>query len=226
LTLSNFGTIGTGFAGWPSLPSCQYPANSGVEHLFIGGLWVGGVIDEGGNRVTAVSTGAVDVSSVRDLSEGFEMRTTSPMRERSSDIASLFFSPDAVSEQDFIADFTDANRRLPGRDPPQPIPNHVTPLNLAVHLESYAWSFPFADNFVILRYTITNVSTKVIDSFRVGFWADGVVRNTLFTPPGGSAFYTSGGNGFDTVERNISWQFTTYHCQLQNGIRSEVGGVL
>ncbi|MFM7340935.1 MAG: hypothetical protein ACKO2H_12575, partial [Bacteroidota bacterium] len=40
LSISSFGTIGTGFAGWPKIPSCEYPRGSGIEHLFLGGLWV------------------------------------------------------------------------------------------------------------------------------------------------------------------------------------------
>jgi len=64
LAVSNFGTIGSGFVGWPQQPSCEYPRGSKIEHLFLGGLWVGGIKTIGGNRVYAVSTAAVDISSV------------------------------------------------------------------------------------------------------------------------------------------------------------------
>ena len=64
LTITNFGTFGHGFRLWPRQPSMQYPRGSGIEHLFVGGLWVGAGYDGagGGMRVT---TGAVDVSSIR-----------------------------------------------------------------------------------------------------------------------------------------------------------------
>jgi hypothetical protein len=193
LAISNFGSLGTGFGGWPRIPSAEYPRNSGIEHLFIGGLWVGGIREVAGNRVTSVSTGAVDISAVRDAAAGFEftVETTSRMRERSSDVESPVYSPSAVSQQDFLADFVDTNRTLPGSRGTQ-IPEHEYPLGLAVHMESYAWSYPFADNFVILRYTIRNVSSTRIDSVHVGLWTDPVVRNTQVVPPGGSAFFASG----------------------------------
>ena len=40
LTVTNFGTYGHGFTLWPQQPSCEYPAGSGIEHIFDGGLWV------------------------------------------------------------------------------------------------------------------------------------------------------------------------------------------
>ncbi|HEX7356428.1 MAG TPA: hypothetical protein VF270_01815, partial [Ignavibacteriaceae bacterium] len=43
LTLTNFGTYGNGFSLWPDQPSCEYPKGSGIEHIFDGGLWIGGI---------------------------------------------------------------------------------------------------------------------------------------------------------------------------------------
>jgi hypothetical protein len=54
LTITNFGTIGHGFTLWPGQPSCEYPKGSGIEHLFDGGIWVGGIK----NGVQRVSTGS------------------------------------------------------------------------------------------------------------------------------------------------------------------------
>ncbi|HQJ47005.1 MAG TPA: hypothetical protein PK195_10195, partial [Ignavibacteriaceae bacterium] len=42
LSVTNFGMHGSGWVGWPNVPSCEYPLGSGIEHLFAGGLWVGG----------------------------------------------------------------------------------------------------------------------------------------------------------------------------------------
>ena len=53
LTVTNFGTEGHGFVLWPEQPSCEYPLGSGIEHLFDGGLYVGGFISGvGGPFVT------------------------------------------------------------------------------------------------------------------------------------------------------------------------------
>lgn len=206
LTVSNFGTIGTGFANWPKQSSCEYPRNSGIEHLFVGGLWIGGVKNINGNRVFAVSTGAVDVSGVSNLSEGFEF-TNAPeagITERSSLPSSPFYTPSAISHQDFLADFTDTNLIDPTLQ--QRIPNHDYPLGIAVHMETYAWNFSFADFFVILNYTIKNVSSTPIDSVYTGLWTDMVVRNTKITRPSGSAFYSAGGNGVvDSLHLMYEW---------------------
>lgn len=222
MTISNFGTIGTGFANWPQQPSCEYPRNSGIEHMFLGGLWIGGVKDFSGNRVFAVSTGAVDVSGVNSLAEGFEF-TNAPeatLRERSSLPASPFYTPSAVSHQDFLADFTDTNLVDPVLG--QRIPNHDYPLGLSVHMESYAWNFSFADFFVILNYTIKNVSTTPIDSVYVGLWSDMVVRNTKITRPSGSAFYAAGGNGFiDSLHLMYEWDVAG-----DNGLADSYGSTM
>ncbi len=194
LTISNFGTLGTGFANWPEQPSCEYPRGSGIEHLFIGGLWVGGRIRRGGEELIAVSTAAVDVASARYASEGFEFTPTAPVRIRSSLPMDPYFTPSAVSHRDFIVEFTDTNTTVPGTG--QRIPGHVYPLGLHVRLESYAWNYAFADAFVILWYTIRNVSTTPIESLYVGLWTDAVVRNTRLVAPRGAAFYSAGAEGF------------------------------
>ncbi|GBD06392.1 hypothetical protein HRbin21_00183 [bacterium HR21] len=194
LTISNFGTLGTGFANWPSQPSCEYPRGSGIEHLFIGGLWVGGRVGRGGESLIAVSTAAVDVASARYASEGFEFTALTPVSIRSSLPTDPYYTPHAVSHRDFIAEFTDTNQVVPGTG--QRIPKHDYPLGLHVRLESYAWGYPFADAFVILWYTIRNVSAAPIESLYVGLWADPVVRNTRLVAPRGTAFYSAGAEGF------------------------------
>ena len=76
ITITNFGTYGHGFVLWPDQPSCEFPLGSGIEHLFDGGLWIGGFIANdslGGGKVGPfVSTGAVDASSVSSRGGGFE----------------------------------------------------------------------------------------------------------------------------------------------------------
>lgn len=193
LTISNFGTLGHGFNKWPFQPNCEYPAGSGIEHIFSGGLWIGAFAGGAGPHV---SSAAVDVSSVRDVAAGFEYTNAVGTRteERSTLADSRFFSPDAISHQDFVADFTDSNRVVPGTT--VTIPEHNSPLKVNVHMETYAWNFSFAENFVILNYAIRNDNTVPLDSAYIGLWIDMVVRNTNLSPPRGSAFFNRGGNGF------------------------------
>lgn len=197
LTISNFGTFGDGFAIQSPVdqPSCEYPIGSGIEHLFVGGLWVGGKRSDG---TIFVTTGAKDIPSLRDVAAGFEFTNSADpndvVRERSSLIDSPFFDPDAVSHQDFLADFSDSNVVVPGTT--IRIPQHA-PAKISVHLEAYAWNFPFADDFVILNYTIKNSSKVLFEDLYVSLWSDLVVRNTKITPPRvGSPFYSHVGNGY------------------------------
>ncbi|MFQ5677394.1 MAG: hypothetical protein ACE5G1_16010, partial [bacterium] len=178
LTVTNFGTFGDGFAIQAPFdqPSCEYPKGSGIEHLFVGGLWVGGKRDNG---TILVTTGARDIPSLRDVAAGFEFTNSADpndlVRVRSSLIDDPFFDPNAISHQDFISDFTDSNTVVPGTT--IRIPQH-TPINLSIHLESYAWDFPFADAFVLLNYTIKNTGKERLNDVFVSLWADLVVRNT------------------------------------------------
>lgn len=203
LTVTNFGTYGHGFSLWPDQPSCEYPIGSGIEHIFDGGLWVGGFVR--GSSLPFVTTGAVDAASVSARGGGFEFtnKQGSKTIERSSLFDSRSYSPLAISHQDFVMDYSDTNKNLLNGE----IIEGHNPLGISVHQESYAWNFPFADFFVILNYTIKNVSNKFIDSVYVGLWTDAVVRNTRITGrPSGSAFFNKGGNGYnDSIK--IAYEF-------------------
>ena len=67
LTVSNFGVYGNTLLNLTQpghQPSCEYPIGSGIEHIFQGGLWVGGFKKDAANStsksVPFVTTGAVD----------------------------------------------------------------------------------------------------------------------------------------------------------------------
>jgi len=207
LTVSNFGIYGNGLNNLTSAnrqPSCEYPLGSGIEHIFVGGLWIGGFQKE--NLTTKsltgplVSTAAVDASSLSSgRNAGFEYTNdeNSKVAERSTSLDSRFYNPDAISHQDFVMDFTDTNTAYFNGEA---IADH-NPLGIAIHEETYAWNFPFADFFVIMNYTIKNVSNKYLDSVYVGLWTDAVVRNTKINTTTNSAFYSHGGDAYnDTLK--------------------------
>ncbi len=211
MTVTNYGVIGQGYTktASPQQPSCLYKLHSErpserIEHFSFAGLWVGA--RKGGE--TLVSTGIVD--GVFDYGEeGFEYTTTvdpaDTVLERSSIRTSPKFDVDAISQQDFLCDFTDANTVVPGGGP---IPNH-TPLGINVHLETYAWNYSFAEAFLILNYTITNVSGSALDELRVGYWVDASVANMNYTSryePGGGFDWYDNLNNFDQ-ERGMGYQY-------------------
>lgn len=198
LTVTNAGTIGNAFRGYrdgSNVPSCEYPANSGIEHLFEGGFWIGGLIN--GSQV-AVSTSAYDASGGYVTGgRGFEFTTLGGgMSERSTLFGNPKFSPNAISHQDFVYSVTDENIKVPGTN--INILDHTVPLGLKVDVETYNWNYAFSDFFVIQQFTVTNTGTDRIDSVFFGFWANTVVRNVNVTPAGagGASFYNKGGNGY------------------------------
>ncbi len=89
LTVTNYGTFGNAFRGYrdgSGDPSCEYPAGSGIEHLFEGGLWIGGE-ENGGQEV--VSTSAYDApQGYAPGRAGFEF--TAPVGSQLKEISSLF----------------------------------------------------------------------------------------------------------------------------------------
>ncbi len=193
LTITSFGRIGNTFSQsfWPAQPSCEYPITpirSRIEHLFSGGLWVGGYKSGQGPFVSTVTTDYYSSPSE------FTQPLDSGLTERSSLLESRYYSPNAISHQDFIADCTDSNTVDPGTG--QELVGH-TPLDVSVHQESYAWEYPSANFFVVLSFTIKNTGTGPIDSMFAGFVNDFVVRNTNFRlPTEGTAFYSGTGVGY------------------------------
>lgn len=195
-TISNLGIIGNSFSGSYNVlgyPSCEYPVNSGIEHIFEGGLWVGGI--RGGQ--VSVSTAVVDdPSGYATGKAGFEFTSKTPLRERSSLFDSPFFTSEAVSHQDYVSTFTDTSTVIFTGSNQIPILEHLNPLGVKVDFQSFNWNYSFANFFVILNFRITNLNRSPIDSVFLGYWVDGVVRNVNITPPGGSAFFNKGGNGY------------------------------
>lgn len=203
LAVTNVGTFGNAFRGYrdgTSNESCEYPAGSGIEHLFESGIWIGGLQD--GTRV-AVSTAAVDApQGYQTGNSGFEFtaETGQGLVRRSSLRDSPFYSPSAVSQEDFVANFSDKNLIIPGTN--TQIVNHNNPLFVQVNLKTYNFNFSFSDFVVFVDMEIINLGNQgtqnVIDSLYFGLWANTVVRNINITPPGsgGAAFYNKGANGY------------------------------
>ncbi len=196
LTVTNFGTLGTRNAMWPNQPSCEFPLGSRIEHVYQAGLWVGATLSSTGDRL--VSTGATDRAGSSGSGYEFTTENGATMVLRSSLSESRYFQTDAISHQDFVADYSDTHTRVPATG--DSIPDHH-PLGVAVHQESYAWNFPFTNSFVILSYTIRNVGVDTLDDVYVGIWTDNVVRNTNYVRPGTTGYFNYCGDGYDSLAR-------------------------
>jgi hypothetical protein len=208
LAISNFATFGNSFDGYrdgSGTPSCEYPAGSGIEHVFEGGLWIGGRQNGADVRVT---TAALDNSSgYTPGSGGFETFALTPLEVRSSLFDSRFYTGNAVSHEDFVSVLSDTVQFYPGTSIRVGGPTHQ-PMGLKITMESYNWNYLFSDFVVFVTYKIENTGSNFYDDLHVGLWNNTVVRNINVTPAGtgGAQFYNKGGNGYlDSI--NLAYCF-------------------
>ena len=173
-------------------PSFEYPLDSGIEHLFEAGLWVGGLRSDG---IYTVRTGAATASGgYAPGNSGYEFAQLSSIIQRSKLPSSDAFTRHAISHLDYSSSFQDTSAVLPGTS--ILMPDAASRLGMKVISESYAWNFPFTESFVILNYDIVNISSQPWDSVYVGMYHDIVTRNVNTTTESGGAYFNKGGYGF------------------------------
>jgi len=173
-------------------PSFEYPLDSGIEHLFESGLWVGAIRSDG---IVTVRTGAVTTGGgYSPGGNGYEFAQLSSIFRRSTLPSSDAFTRQAVSHLDYSTSFEDTSAVLPGTS--IQMPDRAGRLGMKVITETHAWNFPFTESFVILNYDIINISDQPWDSVYVGMYHDIVTRNNNTTTENGGAYFNKGGYGF------------------------------
>ena len=124
--------------------ACEYPKGSDTRYLYIGAFWIGAVVGRD-TLVSMAATGwygtgpsefAPDVANVVRRSVG----SADPLQAQA-----------AVSEEDYIMTYSD--RRTDGVAPDETGRPHI-PLNVEVTQASYAWSYSYAEDFVLFDYKI------------------------------------------------------------------------
>ncbi len=200
INITNHGLIGSMYTqGLPysHAPSGQWPAGSGNEYLWAGGLWIGGRI----NNDLRVSTGQYEreFRPTRDLwSTLYEARDREVVRPGGNSDASGFRVPDKNADDD--GDGVVDEETLNGLDDDgdgridedfgqigdqmmvctmydntplasEIYPDHE-PLNLRVVQTTAAFAANDYADFVALRYEVTNVGATDIDDMFFGFLTD------------------------------------------------------
>jgi hypothetical protein len=215
MTVSNVGCFGTGLlkdrvslldetTGLPA-PSGVYPYPGNLQYLFTGIFWIGAVV----GRDTLVSVGGDGWLSKPDIHEFWP--DPGPKGEIIHRSILNSDDADAVSEQDFIAVYTDTltNPKFVDDDPTDSRPHE--PLNIEVTERSYAWSYSYAEDFILFDYSIKNIGRRKLEDVYMGIYVDGDVEK-IGSDEGPSddicgfrQFISSPqGHGFiDTV--NIAW---------------------
>jgi hypothetical protein len=162
-------------------PSAEYPAGSNLEYLFQGGLWVGAIVDD-----SAYATLGCD--GWQWIYEMWpDKDPEGAIKEKSIRLTASCYSPDAISEQDIIAVYTDTCAKpplCPGCPDPFDNRDHF-PLNIQVTQKSYSWSYEYAEDFVLIDFTIKNIGFKRIKDMYMGLYIDADVQH-IDEPPRGS----------------------------------------
>ena len=175
MTITNYGIFGANFMDqWDELvepdgtpaPSFEFPAGTRANYLYAGSIWFGAVVDID----TLVSVGADGWMRINEMFPA--AIPNGEIIERSTRKSSLNYSPDAVSEQDYIAEFFDTLAETAYAEPDPYDGRPHQPIGLRVVQKSYSWSYEYAQDFILLDYTIYNISSKNIRSPYMALYVD------------------------------------------------------
>ncbi|MCM2270980.1 MAG: hypothetical protein NDJ18_00275 [candidate division Zixibacteria bacterium] len=191
LSLANNGTFGTygqeladPFTGL-NIPSCMYPKNSDLVYLWVGAFWIGAIIDDD----TLVSVGTEDFYQTLEFQpeppECDPRFQVSGFCYQSIDERNDFFSTAALSEQDLVCWYTDTFTSQSVVDPDPTDNRGHRPLNIRVRQRSMAWSYAYADDFILFDYLIENIGRETLKDVYMSIWVDGDVWHTSRNGPGG-----------------------------------------
>jgi len=151
-------------------PSCEYPPGSDIDYLFQGGLWIGAMVDD----YPYVSVGCDGWFWIHEFWP--EAGEEGAIREASTRPNVSCYSPEAVSEQDIIAVYTDTSADIPlSPDDPATVDfdkrKHF-PLGLQITQKSYSWSYEYAEDFVLIDLWVKNIGVKQIRQVYMGLYID------------------------------------------------------
>jgi len=161
-------------------PSFEFPAGSGLEYLFQGGMWIGAIV----NDTIYTSVGCDGWFGIYEMWPDAE--PWGAIIERSVEPTVFCYSPDAISQQDIIAVYTDTSAEIPlsptPRDP-WDIRKHF-PLDVRTTQKSYSWNIPGFDKFIIAEYMVENIGDYLLSDAYIGFFMDADITHIDEDPYG------------------------------------------
>ncbi len=166
LLYRSFGGENSCFTG-DRVMSCEFPKGSQSQYLAGTALWVGAVV----GRDTLVSTGP-DWWPTRTLEFHPDQSPFGDMILRSTvDPARPEFE-DALSEQDYICTYYDTCMNCIGVSNDALDNRPHRPLNIEVTQRSFAWSYSYAQDFVLVDYSIRNIGQERLRRIYMGVYVD------------------------------------------------------
>ncbi len=198
LSITNFGFFGSQDGEFPDCggkylvaPGCEFPGGSNLNYLFQGALWIGAVIDTVNAAGQSVLDTLVSIGNDGWWGQLFEMYPAIPpggeikvRSTRPSDVYPYGDNAGAKSEQDYIAVYTDTIT-IPSLVNPDPNDNrpHI-PLGIEITQRSYAWSYEYAEDFILFDFDINNIGNRNLRDLWVGLYIDADVYHTSENPYG------------------------------------------
>ncbi len=179
-SVTNFGIIGSQGGAYsdyegnfPVAPGAEFPADSDIDHLFQGALWVGAVLDLDGDPNTLDTLVSVGNdgwwSNVMELwppPEGYEsMWRDSTLGDE--EIWAVFY--DTATDQSYV--MPDPNDQRP----------HI-PIGLEITRNSIGWRSNGYDELFILNYFIENIYDRDLHDLWIGIYYDGDVLHSSENP--------------------------------------------
>lgn len=145
------------------------PEESSIEHLALGGIWVGAIIDTmiNGEKVFYKSVSTSDwASNISGQTQGVYSSEMVPTDTSNPWHYSSILNGDigAISESDYSCEYTDTVVQ-------EYFPLH-SPLGIKIIQNSYAWAQKVRQPILPIDYTIINISNKVLKNVYIAFSID------------------------------------------------------
>ena len=167
--ITNMGTMDKAATNYPGLINAEFPPNSNEEHLFQGGIWIGGITPNGDTLVSETQS-HYNNEFYPSADRGDTIWTV-----QRGDTVNIPYWPNYVglSDQDFVCRYADDNLLN--------IPNH-TPLHVEIIQATHAWGSSPVDEFILYDYKIIAKKIPIKNAY-IAFWMHssiGIVNTANF----------------------------------------------
>ncbi|UCE67343.1 MAG: T9SS type A sorting domain-containing protein, partial [Candidatus Zixiibacteriota bacterium] len=181
LSVTNFGNLGSLEGEYEDAegifdpaPGAMFPAESDLEYLFIGAIWIGAEIDTVDQNGNPALDTVVSVGLDGWWGNHFELY---PEDYPNGGL----WREEMMADEEIYAVYYDTNSSI-GPDPFTQRP-HI-PMHIKITQHSFAWSSPGYNDFVILEYILENIGSRYLHNTYVGIYWDGDVFHYSEGNPG------------------------------------------